>query len=163
MEVNGLEEITLEHIPTLQGMFSAIKSGESSVEELFDPRRGAGRPFEVVANPLKDQPESPSPPTAASSDEGEESGGAQATVSAATEDFPAAQSSSASTESQPAAAATDDALKAAYARGQQARAAGHQRRALPPEFRTPDATRLALCWQAGFDDKPMPSFGKETS
>jgi len=44
MEVKGIEDISLEHIPTLQGMFSAIKSGESTVEEIF------GRPATAPAD-----------------------------------------------------------------------------------------------------------------
>jgi hypothetical protein len=54
LNVESLEGITLEDIPTLQGMFSAIKNGETTVEEIFDARRGAGRAFDVVQNPLKD-------------------------------------------------------------------------------------------------------------
>ena len=60
LDVKGVDEITLEHIPTLLGMFSALKNGESTVEEMFDPRRSASaRAFDVVSNPLKDEPEQP--------------------------------------------------------------------------------------------------------
>jgi phage RecT family recombinase len=50
-------------------------------------------------------------------------------------------------------------LVEAFKHGQQAKADG-QRRAVPPEYRDePNATRFALCWQAGFDGESMPEFG----
>jgi hypothetical protein len=49
----------------------------------------------------------------------------------------------------------------AYKHGQQAKADGHLRRALPPEYREPNATRFARCWQAGFDGQTMPEFNTE--
>jgi hypothetical protein len=52
--VEGLDDITLEHIPTLLGMHSAIKSGEETVETMFDPRRTGSAAFDAVQNPLKD-------------------------------------------------------------------------------------------------------------
>ena len=51
-------------------------------------------------------------------------------------------------------------LVEAFKHGQQAKADGHQRRAIPPEYREPNATQFALCWQAGFDGQPMPEFGE---
>ena len=54
--VAGLEEITLDHIPLLRGMFSAIKNGEATVEEVFNPRK-APSTHEKVANPLADMPD----------------------------------------------------------------------------------------------------------
>jgi len=53
LEVDSLADVTLDHVVTLAGVYSSIKHGESTIEELFDPR--AGRPFEVVDNPLKDE------------------------------------------------------------------------------------------------------------
>ena len=49
-------------------------------------------------------------------------------------------------------------LVEAFKRGQGAKAAGHQRKAIPPEYRAADQTRAALCWQAGFDGGTMPDF-----
>jgi hypothetical protein len=63
--VAGIEDVTLEHIPTLRGMFSALKNGESTVEEMFSgtiPR--AGSDHQKVENPLSDeQPEKVDPET----------------------------------------------------------------------------------------------------
>lgn len=53
--VAGEDEITLEHIPTLIGMFQAIKNGEETVESLFTNRSAqAGKAFDKVADPLND-------------------------------------------------------------------------------------------------------------
>lgn len=49
---------------------------------------------------------------------------------------------------------------AAYKRGQEAKAAGHARKAIPPEYRESDRTREALCWQSGYDGGTMPEFSK---
>ncbi len=51
--VAGLEEITLDHIPVLRGMFSALKNGEATVEEMFGSNRAASNHVKV-ADPLKD-------------------------------------------------------------------------------------------------------------
>jgi hypothetical protein len=53
LQVKGIEDLTVEHMPLLQGMHSALKNGEATVEEMFDPRK-AGSTHEVIANPLKD-------------------------------------------------------------------------------------------------------------
>lgn len=55
--VNGQDEVTLEHMPTLAGMFNAIKNGEETVESLFANRSvAAGKAFDRVADPLSDKP-----------------------------------------------------------------------------------------------------------
>jgi phage RecT family recombinase len=88
-----------------------------------------------------------------------ESGGEQGESSlAATETESAARTSSAVVQTETPPAAAGDLAKA-YERGKQAKAAGHQRKASPPEYRDPTHTRHLLCWTAGFDDKPMPTFG----
>lgn len=50
--IKGDADLTLEHIPTLRGCFAALRDGSATVQELFDPRRMAGRPFDPVRNPL---------------------------------------------------------------------------------------------------------------
>ena len=49
----------------------------------------------------------------------------------------------------------------AYKRGQEAKAAGHQRRAIPGEYRESDRTREAQCWEAGWSGQPMPEFKEQ--
>jgi hypothetical protein len=47
---------------------------------------------------------------------------------------------------------------AAFKRGQEAKAAGHARKALPPEYRESDRTREALAWEAGWSGQSMPEW-----
>ncbi len=54
LEVEGLEDITVDHIATLRGFYAALKNGEATVEEMFG---GAGKivsDHAKVANPLSD-------------------------------------------------------------------------------------------------------------
>jgi hypothetical protein len=53
--LKGEVELTLEHLPTLRGMYSALRNQESTVEEMFDPRKKTGSSFETVSNPLGDE------------------------------------------------------------------------------------------------------------
>jgi hypothetical protein len=59
-------------------------------------------------------------------------------------------------------AAVDDLVKA-YERGKQAKAAGDPRKAMPTEYHNSTHTRHALCWTAGFDDKPLPTFERSST
>ena len=52
--LKGEPDMTVEHIPTLRGMYGALRDGSTTVEELFDPRKMTGMSFERVANPLAD-------------------------------------------------------------------------------------------------------------
>lgn len=54
--LKGEIELTLEHIPTLRGMYAALRDGSVTVEEMFDPRRMTGKGFETVENPLGEAP-----------------------------------------------------------------------------------------------------------
>ena len=47
-------------------------------------------------------------------------------------------------------------LENAWRRGQEAKAAGHSRKAVPPEYRSDDRGREGLAWIAGFDGGPKP-------
>ena len=56
--LTGADDIGVEHIPILRGMYAALKNGEATVEEMFDPRRN-GSPnggFTPVKSPLSDDP-----------------------------------------------------------------------------------------------------------
>lgn len=41
IEIGGLADIKIDHIPTLRGMYSALKNGEATVEEMFPEAKGA--------------------------------------------------------------------------------------------------------------------------
>lgn len=137
LEVEGEGDIKPSHIATLRAMFSTLKNGESSVEEMF------GKPepdHKVVSNPLSDEPS-----------ENTETDGAQAVASSqaaeetALENDDASGSASSGSEPESSAAANDDPW---FVRGQEDFMAGSSRRAVPPEIRgKPEADR----WLAGFD------------
>lgn len=50
---------------------------------------------------------------------------------------------------------TEDPLAIAHRRGQEAKKAGHQRKALPTEYRTPQRDEEAQAWLRGHDGKPL--------
>jgi hypothetical protein len=54
--VAGNDDITLDHIPILRGMFAAIKNGEATVEEVFATKTTAGPAHQVIKNALADEP-----------------------------------------------------------------------------------------------------------
>lgn len=186
--VAGDQEITLEHIPILVGMYSALKNGEATVEEMFAPKAaGPGRGFAKVANPLADAPSGNSGPD-----------GAQGEGKSAVEPSPASDPSAAATSSaaadggegaptsSPAPSSGDipsstpdeagegdatapspvslDPVAIARGRGEEAARKGMSRRALPPEYRDTDRLSEANAWQAGFDAikaVPQPAPGAE--
>lgn len=51
-QVKDIEGISVEHIPALRGMYTALREGQVTAEEMFDPRRMTGRDFDQVDNPL---------------------------------------------------------------------------------------------------------------
>jgi hypothetical protein len=54
--LKGEDDLTLEHLAPLRGMYTALREGNISVEEMFDPRRlAAVQSFETVSNPLADE------------------------------------------------------------------------------------------------------------
>lgn len=48
LNVNGEEDVTLDHIVTMRGMFSALKNGEATVEEMF-PAPASSQKAKVTA------------------------------------------------------------------------------------------------------------------
>jgi hypothetical protein len=53
--LKGENELTLDHLVSMRGMYSTLKAGEVTIEEMFDPRRLSGQEFEKVQNPLADE------------------------------------------------------------------------------------------------------------
>lgn len=52
----GIEDVKLDHIPVLRGMFSALKSGEETVESMFPkPQAQIGAPNTALTDRLKAQ------------------------------------------------------------------------------------------------------------
>lgn len=55
--VRDMGEIGVEHMPTLRGIYAALREGNATPEELFDPRKMTGKGFVAVDNPLADTEE----------------------------------------------------------------------------------------------------------
>lgn len=53
--VAGEEDVNVEHIPVLRGMYSALRNGESTVEEMFSGTLPGKSTHEKIANPLADE------------------------------------------------------------------------------------------------------------
>lgn len=66
--LKGDADLNLDHVPILRGLFTQLRDGAMTVEEMFDPRRMTGTGFETVQDPLADVP-------AAGDDDGEEGAG----------------------------------------------------------------------------------------
>ena len=129
--------------------------GPSSAPQMLNAPRGNG-PSATLDQFANQQPASLAGGTApAASDDVGGEGGEQGSKGGASE------SAAREATADPAAAdETTEHLKLveAFKRGQGAKAAGHQRKAIPPEYREADQTRAALCWQAGYDGGTMPDF-----
>lgn len=138
LDVEGEGDIKPSHIATLRAMFSTLKNGESSVEEMF------GKPepdHKIVSNPLADEPEPK---------ETKETDGASAVASSQAAEVTAsitddADGSATDEKKMETSAAEQDEW---FAAGAKAQLDGSSRKAVPPEIRgKPEADR----WLAGFD------------
>ena len=54
--IQGEEDITVDHIATLRGMYSALKNGEATVEEMFVGTVKATSHHQQISDPLSDEP-----------------------------------------------------------------------------------------------------------
>lgn len=52
LEVGGVDDVKVEHLPTLTGMFAALKSGESNVEEMFPKVEAKAAGAKTIADKL---------------------------------------------------------------------------------------------------------------
>ena len=160
IDVKGEQDIGIPEVLALRAMFSSIKNGEATVEELLTESARGSTNFERVANPLQDDdakkpqrrkaepaPASPAVPSAgAQQQEGAQS--TDTTVDATDDTGLSRRASSGEAET-----AVGDSAAIAYEAGQAARAAGHARKAMPGEYRNAARKREAEAWLAGFDGK----------
>lgn len=143
LEIRGMDDITLDHMPTLIGMHSALKSGEATVEEMFpvaktagDKPKGLNDRLDQLADDQKEKQKSePDTPT------GSEGGGNGASSSTKAADKPSSGSVPRPGEGDPIA----DARR----RGAEARDKGMSRKAVPKEYRSDE--RLMAAYLDGFD------------
>ena len=118
-------------IAKIIAMMKSVADGMASVDEAFPPMEEA-KPAPEAAGQA---------PVPAAAPEGGEQGVQSATVT----DEVAARSH----------AAHDPAVTAAHARGQEEKAAGASRKAVPGEYRDAASTALAAAWLKGWDGTPL--------
>jgi hypothetical protein len=175
IDVKGEQDIGISQVLSLRAMFSSVKNGEATVEELLREAARGSTNFDRVANPLQDDvanksqrrkapassktaPEPASAPAAPAEQlAAGQSGGAQRTGPTAMEETrPSVDASSAVAPALSAATVTDDLLTddqlmIAHKRGADAKIAGHNRRAIPIEYREPNRRAECEAWISGFD------------
>lgn len=146
--VAGEEDILMDHLPVLFGMFSAIKNGEHTVEEMFAPPKALHEP---VKNPLDDKPDDPAPKgadatvlahkDAASNDTGFDNGRDHPKEDGTkpADDFPG---------DKPTSSAIADARK----KGADAFSKGLPRGAVPAGFKIEKRKAELDAWHEGFDE-----------
>jgi hypothetical protein len=105
--VAGIEDVQLDHVITLRGMYSAIKNEEATVEEVFNMRVTATKP-EGVVDPLGAGPTAPAAETAKTAAPTEK----KADKAKKSKDAPAVQETGQSGEAGAAAAADPQAAAA---------------------------------------------------
>lgn len=174
--VAGADDITLDHMTTLLGMHSALKSGESNVEEMFprkataadkpkgitgaldalaksdepphDPATGeiTDDPVKVTSGTPKQRAGDPSADEAGPAGEVTDSGADEGRFPPAGDDFPG------DIQGRPA---TD----IAYELGSTAKREGRGTRAMPGEYRAEGRETEAQAWIAGHTETPPPVEG----
>jgi len=70
--VEGVEDISVDHIATLRGMYSALKNGEATVEEMFVGTVKMISDHQKIADPLSDEPAASQAATTAQPDSRQE-------------------------------------------------------------------------------------------
>lgn len=137
--VGGQDDITLEHIPVLTGMYQALKSGEETVERMF-ARDGGAQASSGLADKLKGK-------------SADASGFQEAHIqsqSQKVEQKPQPQPEPGLPPTDKPEAQGDTPYTTARARGSADRAAGVQKRAVPPEYRGDEM--LVDAWFLGWDE-----------
>lgn len=64
IEIGGVADIKIDHIPTLRGMYSALKNGEATVEEMFPEAKkpiATKTPAPAATKPAPPDPDQPAP------------------------------------------------------------------------------------------------------
>lgn len=144
LEVNGEEEIGLDDLVTLRTMWSNLKNGETTAEQLLAGTKAAKPDHKVVPNALADT----APTVAAQGGE----------AAAATDPVPAGADAASGQDKprtgkadEPAPAVDPEAIEKARQRGREAAVKNLPRRAMPAEFRDDARKAEADAWLAGYD------------
>ena len=149
--VTGVDDISLDHMATLLGMHSALKSGESNVEEMFPKKLPAGEKPKNLADALDKLAKGPQhdPETGEIPQSGSEDPNAAP---------PKGQKNGADDEGRFPPTAGDDfpgdtptATDTARQRGADAKAEGLNKRAMPAEYRAEGRGAEMEAWLEGFE------------
>lgn len=161
--IGGLDDLTLEHMSTLTGMHSALKSGEATVEEMFPKQAAPGEKPKTLAEGLdKLANAGKTDPSSAQSDDA--SGAGATDTGAATSDASPLPEESANAEasatSSPRRAAARNTKPAeppqiteasARERGKTDAAEGKERSDVPDDVKVA-GPQIVKAWFAGFDE-----------
>lgn len=144
MDVKGIEDIGLDDLVTLRGMYASLKNGEQTVDEIMRGARGAtASDHKRIANPLADEDPEARKETG---DGGTETAKTDGAGKAATKDAGDGKAASAKkTKAEPSP------LDVARQRGAEAKRKGHLRKALPGEYRDEARKDEADAWYAAYD------------
>ena len=169
--LNGADEVTLEHIVVMRGMFSAIKNGEATVEEIFTPApaaeadnrksipAGLAAKMASLANGSKkdapaDQQQAhtePAPSVSSSSPGKVERAEDRRADAGEPEAVTAAEAPPPDKAAGHSEAPASDPIKAAYEAGWRAAESGAKRSA-PRELRSADREREYDAWIDGYEN-----------
>jgi hypothetical protein len=146
LSIGGMDDITLETMPVLIGMHSALKSGEATVEEMFGAGTAAGGERKGLKGKLEDvasggkakEAEKPKDEKPKEKAEGKADKAAEQENKPADDDFPG-----------DTPAPSNDEIEAAKDRGGEAYHRGMSRRAIPQEYR--EVPALADAWLGAYD------------
>lgn len=145
LEIRGMDDITLDHMPTLIGMHSALKSGEATVEEMFPVAKPAGEKPKDLNDRLNklagDDPEKSQTQKSEPAPQSPGSEGGKGVSSSTSAGKPSSENTPSSDEGDP--------IAEARRRGAEAREKGMSRKAVPKEYRSDE--RLMSAYLDGFD------------
>jgi hypothetical protein len=129
----AVKDWTAPDIAKVVAMLQSIEDGMTTIDDVFPP--------------IEEKKEELASPPASNSRTTEDGGAGDQGASDAADQR----------QGETAVARDPDAktIEAAYQRGKQAKAAGHQRRAMPPEFRDEARAAEAEAWSRGFDGRPL--------
>lgn len=162
--VDGLEDVTLEHMPALLAMHKGLKDGETTVEELFDqkssttgkaaekakPEGMADKLKDAVAEPKEDVKEEAKPEEA---QEGSQGGNSEASEG---DDKPEAEETTQDEAEQP----SEEDIEDAEIRGAAAASRGRSRSSPPKAVKAVPA--LLESWLGGFDKQKAEDAAENT-
>jgi hypothetical protein len=171
IDVKGDQDIGISEVLALRAMFASIKNGEATVEELLRESARGSTNFDRVANPLQDDAAnkaprrkpapatSPAAPQPSAGTQQQEEGGGEQIVAEGTADAGLSRRTSEQTPPGSDSAAAIDPIAVAHERGRLAKVNGHQRKAVPGEYRDTARKAEIEAWLAGYDGRPLDDGG----